>query len=341
MNNSFSIKLDESKNNKTYYEIKKGYTIEDVEISNLYFKNKNEIVLDNIYILILRGYLNDLEQISDIINEGLVRNKNIVILADDYSENIKNEVLLYYLENNKNIFLFKTPDYASRKESIEEDIRVLSNSTIKNIDYERIYFSDLGKVDKVIISKENISIINDNDVNDRIVELKKELKNIRDDYEKEFVQGRISKLEKGIATIYVGGNTKTEIKERTMRYQDALRSIETAQEGVVTGEGITLLQISDEIDNNILKKALKAPFIKILENSGYEYESIMEEIIKSDYKKIFNLEKGELEQIENNIIDPAPVLIESIRNSISIATMLLTTNYLVINEEMIIDNNTL
>ena len=135
--------------------------------------------------------------------------------------------------------------------------------------------------------------------------------------------------------------TKTEIKELIMRYQDALCAIEKAQEGVVTGEGITLLQISNEIDSNILKKVLKAPFIKILENSGYEYESIMEEIIKSDYKKIFNLEKGKLEQIDNNIIDPAPVLIESIRNAISIATMLFTTNYLVINEEMLVNNNTL
>lgn len=340
MNNSFSIKLDESNTGKTYYEVEKGYTL-DVDISSLYFKDSNEIVLNNTYILIIRGYLDNLEVISDIINEGLVRNKNIVIFATDYDERIRNEILLYYLESKKNIFLFKTPDYASRKEQIEEDIKVLSNSKIKNIDYENIYFNDLGLVNKVIITKDNVSIINDNDSIDIYLEkLKKELKNIKEDYEKEFIMDRISKLEKGIATIYVGGNTKTEIKELIMRYEDALCAIDVAKHGIVKGEGITLLEISNKIDNKILKKALQTSFNKILENAGYESKEIKDEIIKSNYKKIFNLEKGKLESL-NNIIDPALVVIEEVKNAISIATMLLTTNYLVINEEIEIDNNTL
>ena len=217
----------------------------------------------------------------------------------------------------------------------------MSNSKIKNIDYENIYFNDLGLVNKVIITKDNVSIINDNDSIDIYLEkLKKELKNIKEDYEKEFIMDRISKLEKGIATIYVGGNTKTEIKELIMRYEDALCAIDVAKHGIVKGEGITLLEISNKIDNKILKKALQTSFNKILENAGYESKEIKDEIIKSNYKKIFNLEKGKLESL-NNIIDPALVVIEEVKNAISIATMLLTTNYLVINEEIEIDNNTL
>ena len=159
------------------------------------------------------------------------------------------------------------------------------------------------------------------------------------EYEKELLENRISKLEKGIATIYVGGNTKTEIKEKIMRFEDALCSLEVAKYGIVKGEGLVFLEISKNINNKILSKSLETPFIKILNNSGYDHNIIKDKIIKSKYKKIFNLEKGILEPINNNVIDPALVLIESIRNAISIATLLLTTNYLVINEEVKIDNN--
>ena len=118
MNNKYSIKLDESNNEKTYYEIKRGYTIEDTEIPTIYFNNINKIEVSNVYVLLLNGYLTSLEQISDVINEGLVRDKNIIIFVEDYSEEVKNDVLLYYLKSNRNIFLFKIPNYGLQKENI-------------------------------------------------------------------------------------------------------------------------------------------------------------------------------------------------------------------------------
>ena len=182
-------------------------------------------------------------------------------------------------------------------------------------------------------------VINKN-VHNYVDKLKSELEN-SNEYEQELLESRISKLERGIATIYVGGNTKTEIKEKIMRFEDVLCALEVAKYGIVKGEGLVFLEISKSIDNKILSKSLETPFIKILKNSGYEYETIKAEIIKSNYAKIFNLEKGVLEPVENNIIDPALVLIESIKNAVSIATLLLTTNYIVINEEKNIEKEIL
>ena len=340
MGSKYSIKLEEGNFEDTYYEIKKGYTLEIDNIPNIYFDNKKEINLNDVSVLLLNGYLNDLESISEIINEGLNRNRSIVILASDYDEEIRNQVILYNLQMNKNIYLFKIPDYGSRKDAIIKDISLLTNANIKNNGYEKVAFNDLGVSKKIIINKEELIIINDININSYIDELKNEYKNSFNDYEKEFLIKRISFLENGIATIYVGGNTRTEIKEKIMRFEDALCALEQAKEGVLIGEGIPLLQISDEIDDEVIKPSLKFPFNKIMSNSLGEYKEIEKNILNSKYKLIYNFNTCELENIsDTDVLDPTNVTIESLKNAVSIASMLLTTNYVVINDsEKTIDN---
>ena len=338
MKNKYSIRFEESKTDETYYEIKKGYSL-DIDILNMYFDNKDEIVLNNVYILILNGYLSSLNEISDIVNESLSRNKNIIVFCDDYEESILKEAYIYNLRDNKNIFVFKYPDYASRKEMIKEDISILTSSKIKDINLDNIYFSDLGHCQKVIINKEEIILINDNEnIDNHLLKLKS--KKINDEYEREFIEERISKLENGIATIYVGGITKTEKREKIMRFIDAINAVDIASKGVVVGEGITLLKVSDVIPNDtigekILKESLKVPFKKIIDNSGLNYEKINKVITDSNYNLIYNFETNNYESInDTSIIDPVNVVIESLKNACSIGSLLLTTNYLVINENL-------
>lgn len=345
MKSKYAIRLEESKINETYYEVKKGYSLELNDISSLYFKDRTEVILNNVYILLLDGYLNDLELINDIINEGIIREKNIVILASDYDELIRNNILLYYLQN-KNIFVFKIPEYGSLKYGIEQDIENIANTKIKMIDFENISFKDLGHVDQLIINKNEIIFINKK-VDDKYL---KKLKNLflqSSEYEKELLAARISKLENGIATIYVGGNTKIEKKEKMMRFEDALCALEVSKNGILPGEGISLLRISEQLEektvgDKIIKKALHVPFKKIMNNIGVSYENIYEQIKKSNFQKIYNCKTNLLEDISNTeIIDPAPVLVEALTNACSIASMLLTTNYLVINDDIKIEKDLL
>ena len=339
MKTKYSIKLKEGKKEKTYYELKKGYSIEIDEISNIYFSKEDTIKLKDTYVLIIKGYLSCLEDISEIINEALINNKKILIFVEDMDESIKSEILNYYISNNSKIFIFKLPYYAIHRDKIEKDIVALSNCKLKVIGVDYISISDFGIIDYVTISKNEITLVsNNNNIKKYIKELKKELASTTEDYEKEFIESRLSKLQNGIAIVYVCGVTKTEIKEKLMRYEDALCSLQVASDGILIGEGLSLLEISEKMKANnigesIIKKALQVPFEKIMNNASVNSQEIKEEIIKSNYRKIFNIEKNEFEDITNtNIIDPLNVVIESLKNSISIASILLTTDYLVINE---------
>lgn len=335
INNSYSIKIKESNLEETYYETKKGYNLE-IDIDNLYFKNKDCIELSDVYIILINNYINDIEQIGEIINETMLRDKNIIIFCNDYEENVSNNIILYNLKENKNIYLIKVPDYGMHKYEIMNDISSLSNSKIINLNFNIINFNDINKVNNVIIKKEEIIIINDNINTNYIDKLKAKITD-QNEYEKEFILNRISKLEKGITTIYVGGTTKIEKREKLMRYEDALCSLNIARDGICIGEGITFLKISNELNDSIgekiLKKALKEPFIKILDNSGIKYNEIKKEVEKSNYKKIYNIKNNTYDTIDKNyVLDSYLVLLTAFKNAVSIATMLLTTNHLIIDE---------
>ena len=339
MKSKHSIKLEESSNEETYYVNKKGYNIEINNMSSMYFTKNKSIELKNTKILILKGYLDSLESISDIINDILVNDKNLIIFTEGLSETIKNEVLVYYF-NHKNIYIVELEEYASHRDNIEEDIKVLTNCNIKNINYEEINYNDLGTISNIIIKEDEIILISNNkSCLELIHKLKNELKICKSDYEKDFINSRISKLENGITTIYVGETTKTEKREKIMRFEDAICALEAASNGIVPGEGITYLQIANNIElkdetSLIIKKSLEKPFEKVLSNLGKDYKDIKKQIINKDYKYIYDYQKDKLISIkESIIIDPVEVIIQSFKNALSIAAILLSTSSLVINIE--------
>lgn len=339
MKSKHSIKLEESSNEETYYVNKKGYNIEINNMSSMYFTKNKSIELKNTKILILKGYLDSLESISDIINDILVNDKNLIIFTEGYAETIKNEVLVYYF-NHKNIFVVELEEYASNRDKIEEDIKVLSNSIIKNIDYENISYSDLGTISNIILKEDEIILMSNNKSGIELINrLKEEVKICKSDYEKEFINSRISKLENGITTIYVGGTTKAEKREKIMRYEDAICALESASNGVVPGEGITYLKVANNLEiinesSLIIKKSLEKPFEKIMSNLGIKYKDIEESIIENNYELIYDYQKNSLISIkESTIIDPVEVIITAFKNALSIAAILLSTSSLVINIE--------
>lgn len=341
VNNVHSIKIEQSNGIETYYEIKKGYSIDIDFLSSIYFKNINSIKLNNCLVLVLKGYLDNLESISSLINNVFSNDKDMVIFVEDMDDIIKQEVLSYYINNKKNIFIVKLSEYGIRRDSIENDISILSGCNIKNINIELVDYNDLGSIDSVIISKEEINLLTNKDNSNKLLDsIKEELNTNMSDYDLDFIYERISKLDKGIAHIYVGGITKTEIKEKIMRFEDSIHAIDVANNGIIPGEGLTLLKISSYMKCNntgdyIMKKALEVPFNTIINNIGKNINDIKRKIISYNYTKIYNYEIDDLEDISiSSILDPIDVVINSIKNSISIAAMLLTTNYLVINEQI-------
>lgn len=334
-----SIHLEESSTMNTYVIEKRGYPIEINSLSSLYFQKEKEISLKSPYILILKGTLSELEQVSDCINESLLRNHPLVMIVEEISPSLEQELLSLYINEKKEILAVSLQEFSSHRDQIEMDLSYLSGATIRNIEYEEISFKDLGKVEKLSLTKEEMIFHTNRSITSWILEVQKELLKETDEYEKEFIETRLAKLEHGIITIYIGAPTKTELKEIKMRYEDALCALELAKEGILVGEGLPLLEIGNKLSDittgfSIMKESLQAPFTKIMENMGKSSSLMIKEIKLHDYQEIYNLEECSLESIHTtSILDPYKVVETSLINAVSIASMILSITYLVVNEE--------
>lgn len=325
--NSINIKEYDIKESKVKYT--KGYLFESNLAHYYYFKDKNEIKLDNPYIILSDNYLDNLENISDIINEIVNNKKDLIIISKDYSENVINEVISLYIDNIANIYLFKTPEYSVNELIFLNDVSIISNA--KNINNIK-----LGKIKNITFNKEKAIISFDK--NDKINELIHNIKNDKNPIDKDFNIKRLSMLTNSLAEIQVGGNSSLERRELAMRYIDSLHAINSAKNGILLGSGIPFLKISNYMSINnygdkILKTALIKPFEQILFNSGLDKNTILDKIKNNNFNILFNIKTNNYETIEDKIIiDSLDVLINSLTNAVSIASMLLTTNSLVINE---------
>ncbi len=303
------IKISEG-SYKTEVIYKKGYVMDSI-ISPYYFANQKIIDIDNPYILIVNSFMTDIEEIADIINYVLETKKSLVIFADDYNDKFSNDMISLYLQNNLPIILLKIPGYGAEKVNIINDLCLISNTNLNNLSVD-----NLGVINNIKI-KEDESIITFN----------KDITNNK----------RIEKLSKGIIEIKVGALTNTERRELKMRYDDAKEAVASSKNGVLMGSGISLYKISEIVNNEnnatkILKKALKKPLEQIITNAGLDHE-IINNIKNNNYEVVYNIINSKYETKEDTIvIDPLDIVLNSLKNATSIASMLLTTTSLVINE---------
>ena len=339
INNKNAIKLIESENLESAYTFYKGYSFETNLASSYYFNKQKEIILNQPHILLVDNYIDNPEEISLIINYIIEEKKDLIIIANEYSDLFINYIMSLYLDNDTNIYLLTTPEYGKRQKIFLTDISIISNCEILN-NFNNLHFNHLGKTNSIEINKEK-TIFNfhlDSKIKNYMKIIKNNINSIKDDFEKEFNQKRLSMFKFGLAEIKIGGNTKTEIREKHMRFQDALCAIEVASNGIIPGAGITFLQISNEYQtitdaDIIIKKALEKPFFQILQNAGINEFEIHEQIKKSNFQKLYNINTNTYEDIKTtSVLDPTEVIINSLSNACSIAGMLLTTSSLIINE---------
>lgn len=334
--NKDAIFIKENNKNETVINYLKGYIINSNLASNYFLKELKEVVYENPYILLIDDYLENIEDIACVINFILQNNSSLVILAKEYSESVINEILSLKIDNNINIFLLRNPEYGINQISVLKDLSIIASAKIiEKIEF--INISDLGKVENIKISNENIVLnykMNSN-INERIEELKRDI-NITED--KDSINRRLAMFTTGMAEIIIGGNTTTERREKKMRYDDALCAISAADKGVLPGSGLVFLKISKELDkinygDIILKEALKMPFSQIMFNGGFDSDEILKKVEDSGYKIIYNLNTLEYENINNtNILDATSVVLNSLTSAVSIAGMLLSTTSIIINE---------
>lgn len=331
-----AINIKEIDNNKSYIEYLNGYRFETILASNYFLNEQKSIEYNKPNILIINNKLDNIECISEILNE-IIKNKNsLIIISDDYNEDIINDLVSLYLSNEIKICLLKTPSYGYKAHKILKDISIISNANIIKNNY--ITLNDLGYINNIVINNEEVilSFNYNKEINNLINEIKDD--NNTNDLDKDFNDLRISMLSNTVANIYIGANTTTERRELKMRYIDTLHAIDVSKNGILPGSGITLLKLRNNIilKNDIDKlfyNILYLPFKQILNNSGINDIEIYENIKNNNYNILYNINKLDYENINNTlVIDPTLVIINTLKNAVSISSMLLTTSHLIINE---------
>ncbi len=327
-----AIIIKESNNNETIVETINGYYFEAGVISNSFLLNEKEVILNDCYILILDYYLDNIDIISNIYNLMIEKQSNLVLIADGYSEELKNITIEINLENDFKIMLINTIDYEEKKNEVYEDLKYLTNTKIIKKD-DNININDLGFAKEIKCSLQQTIVIGktSKELIKHINKLNNYLKEIKDKYYIDNIKERIIKLKQKIIIIYVGGYTKTEKKELIMRYNDALCSIGVCKKGILYGSGLTLLKISEKI-NNEFKIVLESPIRQIMKNNNINENNIINKIIENNYQILYNVKDECFENIsDTKVIDAYLVVKKTLETAFSIAGLLLTTSHLIIN----------
>lgn len=332
-----AITIEEVEEPMLKVSYQKGYHLETHLASEYFLNEQKEIEYQNASVLIFHDTLLNIEDIAFVLNDCIKNKKSLVIFAEDFEENLIRGIVAMNLEEELNCCLLKISEYGMRKRELEKDLEMITNAKVieNSISLENIGFCKRIRItkDKVCLDFETTK-----KTNEYVNLLKEEAKEMKDVYDQNFYEQRIALFSNGIATIKVGASTKTETHELKMRVEDALCALESAKDGVVLGGGVTLLKVANQIkgDTNaerIFKEALEVPFKQILTNAGVEFKPIKEEIQNSDFQKVYNIQKEKWEEPNSSsVIDSFHVTIQSLKNAVSIATMLFTTNSLVINE---------
>ena len=353
------ISLEEGKSIFTELEVSEGMRFEKGFISP-YFVNqpeKMEVVLENPYILITDKKITLVKQdLIPILEQVIKTKRSLLIIAEDVEKEALATLVLNKLRGIISVAAVRVPGFGQMRKSNLEDLTILTNGQLITEDagytLKTATIDLLGQARRVIITKDNTTIINEGTekaVKLQCENLRKQINLTDDAYEKTKLQDRIAKLSGGVAIIKVGAVTETELKDKKLRLEDAINATRAAvEEGIVPGGGATLTHLSEKLiiwaKNNlqeeellgafIVAKAMKKPLKRIVENSGQNGDQISAIVIEKDFEIGYDAYDQTFGNMySKGILDPAKVVRSTLQNAASIASMILTTECMVVKKQ--------
>ena len=348
------ITVEEAKSLETELDVVEGMQFDRGYISPYFITNADKMrtEMDDAYILIYEKKLSGLQELLPLLESVVQTGKPLLIVAEDVEGEALATLVVNKLRGGLKVAAVKAPGFGDRRKAMLQDIAVLTGgqaiSEDLGIKLENVTINMLGRAKKVMIDKENTTIVNGAgkkaDIEARVSQIKAQIEETTSDYDREKLQERLAKLAGGVAVIRVGGATEIEVKERKDRVDDAMHATRAAvEEGILPGGGVALLRAVEALkrvktDNedqkhgvDIVRKAIQAPARQIATNAGADGSVVVGKIMEKDqYSYGYDAQAGEYGNlVTKGIIDPTKVVRAAIQNAASVAGLLITTEAMV------------
>ncbi|AKT50148.1 chaperonin GroEL [Arsenicicoccus sp. oral taxon 190] len=349
------ITVEESSTASTELEFTEGMQFDKGYISPYFVSDpeRMEAVLEDAYVLINQGKVSAIADILPLLEKVVQAGKPLLIIAEDVDGEALSTLVVNKIRGTFNVVAVKAPGFGDRRKAMLADIAVLTGGQVVaeevGLKLDQVGLEVLGQARRVVVSKDNTTIIDgsgDTDaVNGRVAEIKAEIERTDSDWDREKLQERLAKLAGGVCVIKVGAHTEVELKEKKHRIEDAISATRAAiEEGIVAGGGSALVHAVSAIDElgltddeatgaNIVRKAAAEPLRWIAENAGLEGYVAVHKVGELEVGTGLDAASGEyVDLVKAGIIDPVKVTRSALRNAASIASMVLTTDTLVVEK---------